>query len=197
MSARISAPRPLPVVAGTATPLQGVGAATSHPLAAPEPELRTSNEVAGFEYKRWKAILYIAKLLFAFPFFPLLPFMMAYDAKDWSLARNYFGTLGYVARTLMIHFRFGSFARAIKYNIMMSPEQVQARLERRRGACTRCAKCCKQYDCIFLGVNEDKEHFCKVYGTNYWYYGTCGRYPLDQADIDDHACPGFSFEDGA
>jgi hypothetical protein len=36
-------------------------------------------------------------------------------------------------------------------------------------------------------------YFCRLYKTRYWDYGTCGRYPIDQADIDDHGCPGFAF----
>lgn len=176
-----SRPRPLPVIA-TAP--------------APTPGLRHSNEVEGFKYKRWLAFFYVAKLLLAIPLFPILPFLMAHDAGDWSLARDYFGTLGYVIRTFMVHLRFGSFKRALKYNVLMTAEDVEQRLALRKGACTRCAKCCKQYDCIFLGQNDEtKDYYCKVYGTTYWFYGTCGRYPLDQEDIDDHSCPGFSFDE--
>ena len=57
---------------------------------------------------------------------------------------------------------------------------------------------CRQYDCIFLGEDKEaKEYYCKIYQTDYWYYGTCGRYPVDQRDIDDHACPGFVFDEAA
>lgn len=181
-----SAPRPLPV------------APTAVASLTEEEELRKSNEVNGFRYSRVKAVLYTLRLVLAIPFFPFLPFIMAKEAKDPSIAKNYFGTLGYCIKTLVVHIRHGSLVRMIKYNIFMGPERVKAAIDRRRGACTRCAKCCRQYDCIFLGEDKEaKEYYCKIYQTDYWYYGTCGRYPVDQRDIDDHACPGFVFDEAA
>ena len=183
-----SAPRPLPVAATAAT-------ATLSPLTS-EDEVRKSNEVNGFTYSRVKAVLYTLRLVLAIPFFPLLPFIMAHEAKDASIAKNYFGTLAYCIKIVVVHIRHGSIVRMLKYNLVMGPEKVKAAIDKRRGACTRCAKCCRQYNCIFLGEDKEaKEYYCKIYKTDYWYYGTCGRYPVDQRDIDDHACPGFSFDE--
>ncbi|RMG09616.1 MAG: hypothetical protein D6731_19145 [Planctomycetota bacterium] len=186
-----SGPRALPVVTAVEASVPPLAGAVGT-----EEELRTSNGVDGFRYSRLKMYLWILKLALGIPLLPLWPFLIAHEARDWSLARNYFGTMGYVLRTCYVHLRFGSVLRMLKYNVLLGPERVKERIAQRRGACTRCAKCCRQYDCIFLGQDpETKEHYCKVYQTNYWYYGTCGRYPLDQADIDAHACPGFSFRD--
>lgn len=158
-------------------------------------EGRKSNEVEGFVYSRWKGVLYTVAILFKLPFLPLWPFFIAREAKDWSIARNYFKTLLYCFDVIVQQIRFGSFVRLLKFNLLMGPDEVKRRIALRRGACTRCAKCCQQFDCIFLGRDEStKEFYCKIYATDYWYYGTCGRYPLDQSDIDAHACPGFSFE---
>lgn len=186
------APRALPVV-NTPRP-------TPLPLAPPEAvpqleeELRTSNGVEGFRYSRWKGIWYVLRMFLALPLIPLWPFFVARDMNDWSLARNYVGTMKYLLRTIVIHLRHGSIIRMIRYNLFLGPDEVNRRIATRDGACTRCAKCCKQYDCIFLGEHvETKEYYCKAYETDYWFYGTCGRYPLDQRDIDAHACPGFSF----
>ncbi len=176
-----TAARPLPVVS------------SSPPPAAEEHEERTSNEVDGFTYSRFKGLLYTLAILLKLPFIPLWPFFIAYESRDWSIARDYFGTLGYSFRVVVAHIRFGSFLRMIKYNLLLSPKVVQDQIMKRRGACSRCAKCCKQFECIFLGKDDEGEHYCKIYRTSYWYYGTCGRYPLEQVDIDFHACPGFSF----
>jgi hypothetical protein len=159
-------------------------------------EERKTNEVDGFVYKRWKAVLYTFGILFKLPFLPLWPFFIAKEARDWSIARHYFRTLWYCINSVIVaQIRFGSFVRLLKFNLLWGPEEVKRRIMQRRGACTRCAKCCQQFNCIFLGKDDKtQEFYCKVYGTDYWYYGTCGRYPLDQADIDAHACPGFSFE---
>jgi hypothetical protein len=182
-------PRALPVVPGTQQVLQ-----TTFTPAAYQGEERKSNEVEGFVYNRWKAVYYTMLILVKLPFLPLWPFFVALEAKDWSIARNYFGTMKYLLNVCVQHIRFGSFVRLLKYNLLMGPDEIKRRIAMRRGACTRCAKCCQQFNCIFLGRDETtREHYCKIYGTNYWYYGTCGRYPLDQWDIDTHACPGFSF----
>jgi hypothetical protein len=136
-------------------------------------------------------------MILALPLIPLWPFFVARDMNDWSLARNYGATMKYLLKTIGTHLRHGSIIRMIRYNLFLGADEVNRRIATRDGACTRCAKCCKQYDCIFLGQNEEtKDYHCKIYKTSYWYYGTCGRYPIDQQDIDDHACPGFSFEEG-
>ncbi len=186
-STSTTSPRPLPI-------------APSEPAPAPagEEELRTSNTVEGFKYSRLRGVAFVAQIIAGLPLLPLWPVFIAWEAKDWSIARNYFSTMQYVLRTLLVHVRHGSFLRLIKYNIILGPDEVKRRIQNRRGACTRCAKCCKQYECIYLGRDEEtKDYYCKVYQTHYWYYGTCGRYPIDQQDIDDHACPGFYFEENA
>jgi hypothetical protein len=183
-------PRALPVINSTT-------AVAIPPQEQADDELRQSNTVADFKYNRWLGLWYTVRLFFVLPLMPLWPFLIAKEAKDWSIARNYFGTIYYCFRTIGIHIRHGSFVRLFKYNIIMGPEETKRRIDKRRGACTRCAKCCRQYDCIFLDQDPETEDFtCKIYQTNYWYYGTCGRYPVDQRDIDDHACPGFSFPEG-
>ena len=186
------APRPLPLASSGTALADGLDAS---PLSD---DVRKSNEVNGFTYSRFKAVWYTFRLVLVIPFFPLMPFFLAYEAKDWSIARNYFPTLAYCFKTALIHVRHGSVVRMLKYNWVLGPEKIKAAIDKRRGACTRCAKCCRQYNCIFLGHDaESKEYHCKIYKTDYWYYGTCGRYPVDQRDIDDHACPGFSFEEDA
>jgi hypothetical protein len=178
--------RALPLVAGDAwNPVD---------LTSPEGE-RRSDCVAGFQYKRWRQVTHALALFAYVPFFPLWPFVIAKESKDWSIAtKDYFKTLRYCLKAAYDHIAYGSIWRLFKYNILHGPEYVKKRIEMRRGACTRCAKCCRAFNCIFLGQDETSgDFYCKVFGTSYWYYGTCGRYPIDQQDIDDHGCPGFSF----
>lgn len=182
--------RALPLVAGDAwSPVELTTAA-----GAPEGEKR-SDCVAGFQYSRWKQIAYTLSLFMNIPLFPLWPFIIAKESKDWSIAtKDYWKTLRYCLKAAYDHVAYGSVFRMFKYNVLHGPEYVRKRIEMRRGACTRCAKCCRAFNCIFLGHDEKTgDYYCKVFGTSYWYYGTCGRYPIDQVDIDDHGCPGFSF----
>lgn len=186
----LAAPRALPVVNKMPPPMGGPALQTM----GDDVQLRTSNEVEGFTYSRLKGIWFTFSVFLKLPLLPLWPIFIAKEADDWSIARNYFKTLRYCFKVIVDQIRFGSFFRMVKYNTLMTADQVEARIAQRQGACSRCAKCCKQFDCIFLGQEEEGDYFCKVYRSDYWYYGTCGRYPLDQRDIDYHACPGFSFE---
>lgn len=183
-----SAARPLPLATVEAEPpaLKTMG---------DDVVLRTSNEVEGFQYSRAKAVFYAFSALFKLPFLPLWPYFLSKEVNDPSYFRNYFKTLTYCIKVIIDQIRFGSFIRMLRYNLM-HPEEIERRIASRKGACSRCAKCCQQFDCIFLGKDDASgDFYCKVYRTDYWFYGTCGRYPLDQVDIDYHACPGFSFEE--
>jgi hypothetical protein len=178
----------LPLVAGDA--YRPVDLATG----AAEPGPRVSNTVKGFEYKRWKQVLYSVGTFAQILVLPLWPFFLAKEAKDWSIARHYVKTMRYCLKAVWDHIAYGSLLRLIKYNVLHGPDYIKNRIAQRRGACTRCAKCCRAFNCIFLGQDaRSGDYYCKVFGTSYWYYGTCGRYPIDQRDIDDHGCPGFSF----
>ncbi|MBN1105864.1 MAG: hypothetical protein JXL84_20815 [Deltaproteobacteria bacterium] len=53
-------------------------------------------------------------------------------------------------------------------------------------SCGECGKCCRKIKCPF----QDKENgHCMSYDTFYWRYFNCGRYPLNQREIDLYECP--------
>jgi hypothetical protein len=76
--------------------------------------------------------------------------------------------------------------------------RVQAKLERRRGACSRCGACCKLlFNCPAYD-DADGNPKCLVYNDR---PGVCGLFPLDETDLrerdiimPDKKC-GFWFED--
>ncbi len=53
------------------------------------------------------------------------------------------------------------------------------------GGCNGCSKCCSKRKCPFLNEN----HQCAAYGSLYWRYFNCGRYPENQQQIDYFECP--------
>lgn len=157
---------------------------------------RRSNEVAEFEYVYWKQVVVtffaVISVILALP---IWPFIMTAKTGNRSYRRRYFHSILSVLVKIPSFFTYGTLSRGFRYNLLLTPEETKRRLSLREGACTRCAKCCQQLDCVFLGSTEAGDHMCTVYGGLYWHYGTCGRYPLSQKDVDDHACPGFSFLD--
>jgi hypothetical protein len=157
---------------------------------------RKSNEVAGFQYKYWKTVLVSIGAFIGFILLlPIMPIITTYQTTKKSYFKNYFKTAFFYIRMFPKYLIHGTLTRIIRYNFFMTPTQVEERLAARKGACTRCGKCCNQVGCLFLGTDENENTICTAYGTVFWYYGGCGRYPLSQKDIDDHACPGFSFID--
>lgn len=157
---------------------------------------RKSNEVAGFEYSYIKTIFVsIGSALMFVLLMPFLPIITSIQTGNWRFTRRYFHTAWFYIKLLPGYIIYGTLLRTIRYNFFMTPSQQAERIKLRRGACTRCGKCCNQLGCIFLDKDEQDNMICSVYGTTFWYYGTCGRYPLSQKDVDDHACPGFTFYD--
>ncbi len=126
--------------------------------------------------------------------FPLWPVFISLAARDPYYATRYFQTMWHCVRTFRNTVRNGSLMRIFKYNVLMSPAEVEHALSIRQGACTRCAKCCKMLQCTYLAYDKgSKQYYCQVFNSKYWIFGSCGRFPLDQQDIDDYNCPGFSF----
>jgi hypothetical protein len=143
---------------------------------------------------RWGNFVFLLKVLAAVPLVPLWPVFLSIEARDAYYVNHYFETILHGLRTLYHAFKNGSWVRIFKYNIFTTPAYIEEQLGARLGACTRCAKCCKMLKCDYLAYNKkDHEYYCSVYNTPYWIFGACGRYPIDQSDIDDYNCPGFAF----
>jgi len=71
---------------------------------------------------------------------------------------------------------------------MMGPDlsKVSIRADWAHGSCNGCIKCCIQRDCPLL--DKEKKH-CRSYGSFYWRYFNCGRYPETARQIKYYQCP--------
>ena len=58
--------------------------------------------------------------------------------------------------------------------------------------CNGCISCCNQLGCIFLD-REKKQ--CVIYGSFFWKYFNCGRYPSNQFQIDYYNCPKWEIKE--
>jgi hypothetical protein len=56
--------------------------------------------------------------------------------------------------------------------------------------CQACSRCCIQVHCPML---DRKTGICLSYGSFYWRYFNCGRYPANQFQIDCYRCPKWLF----
>lgn len=85
-----------------------------------------------------------------------------------------------------------------QFLIKLRPGRVEKKLERRRGACSRCGACCKLLFKCPAYDDSDGSPKCLVYNDR---PGVCGLFPLDEKDLrerdivsPDKKC-GFWFED--
>jgi hypothetical protein len=101
----------------------------------------------------------------------------------YSLGKSIAMAVGKLRRVFLIKFR---------------KRRVEEKLERRRGACSRCGACCKLlFNCPAYD-DSDGSPKCLVYNDR---PGVCGLFPLDEKDLrerdfvsPDKKC-GFWFED--
>lgn len=72
---------------------------------------------------------------------------------------------------------------------MMAPDlsrvRVRATWPKDTGACNGCAQCCTQRFCPLLDPETNR---CRSYGSFYWRYFNCGRYPERRSQIEYYEC---------
>lgn len=66
--------------------------------------------------------------------------------------------------------------------VAFSRKTVEAKLERRRGACSRCGACCKLLFQCPAYDESDGQPKCLIYNDR---PGVCGLFPLDEQDLRD------------
>jgi hypothetical protein len=67
----------------------------------------------------------------------------------------------------------------------LSRVRVRATWPKDTGACNGCAQCCTQRFCPLL---DTKTNRCRSYGSFYWRYFNCGRYPERLLQIEYYEC---------
>lgn len=118
---------------------------------------------------------------------PLAPLLLASIARDGSYLRRYRGTLRQWLRMLRTMARTSVVAR----NLQRSWNARRGAAAPIEGECTHCGQCCIQRECVFLRFDAQGRSQCAIHGTWYWRLTSCGRYPIDAADIEFYACPSY------
>lgn len=59
-------------------------------------------------------------------------------------------------------------------------------------ACNGCTQCCVQRSCAFLDAEKNQ---CMCYGSFFWLYFNCGRYPENREQIRYYQCPKWEVVD--
>ncbi len=78
---------------------------------------------------------------------------------------------------------------------MMFPEKTHLRISQTwmgpKDNCNGCIRCCVLAECPLIDMQRKT---CLSYGTFFWRYFHCGRYPENQEQIDFYQCPKWSFK---
>ncbi len=60
------------------------------------------------------------------------------------------------------------------------------------GGCNGCIQCCTRRSCPLL---DTERNLCRSYGSFFWRYFNCGRYPENTAQIRHYDCPKWEMSD--
>ena len=70
--------------------------------------------------------------------------------------------------------------------------RVRAAWTETDGACNGCIQCCTRRACPLLDTDQNR---CMSYGSFFWRYFNCGRYPENAEQIRYYACPKWEMSD--
>ncbi|PIU56419.1 MAG: hypothetical protein COS89_06030 [Deltaproteobacteria bacterium CG07_land_8_20_14_0_80_38_7] len=74
-------------------------------------------------------------------------------------------------------------------NVTFRKSYVEKQMKKRVGECKMCGRCCCERKCPFI-IKENNTWKCILHPTK---PSNCLVYPIDQKDILEYSCPGFSF----
>lgn len=133
----------------------------------------------------------------------MAPLYSWYFFKDLNFTRYYrflYPVMGMFYKYLMNRFRDPGYAKIFAISLgdapRMDPDQTNLRLnpswKGSRDSCDGCINCCLKCQCVFLNSRTKR---CMSYGSFFWRYFNCGRYPASQLQIDHYQCPKWIISD--
>lgn len=130
-------------------------------------------------------ILYIAAPFTSYFFFS--------DAAFWKHVKHfhkiYLSLLNYIKQSMMAPSTGFCIELPLFSPPMQSPNPSLARLSAEwsdgHHDCAGCHICCDKLGCLLL----DKDHKCLSYGSAFWRYFNCGRFPDNREQLEFYECP--------
>jgi hypothetical protein len=131
--------------------------------------------------------------LLVFPLGPLFSWYFYRDFRFWRCYRRVFPSVFLGYRVLLDWIRFPSYRGAFMVSLTDPPVdstdltkvRVRSDWPIADGTCNGCTKCCAMRGCTLLDRENGK---CLVYGSFYWKYFSCGRYPSTLYQIEYYSC---------
>lgn len=131
--------------------------------------------------------------LLAYPLAPLVSYYMFNDFNFLKYHRHFIPMAGAAWRRMFILLTDPVYRSVSRLSLTMEPRQapdpsiVRVTDQWKAGAhdCNKCVKCCLQIKCPLLDREKKR---CKSYGSFFWRYFNCGRYPETEEQIRYYGC---------
>jgi len=125
---------------------------------------------------------------------PLSSYYFFNDFRFWKYYRYFFpmfkATLRFTRLWLTSEAYRRSFALSLTAPPMTSPDLSIVKVKSTWNAdvfvCNQCTKCCQHLACPLV---DEVNNGCLSYNSFFWRYFACGRYPINQQQIDYYDCP--------
>jgi len=146
------------------------------------------------------AIVIINILTFGIFLYVIAPYVSYFFLNDWKFWKHlsyfhkfYFSSLSYVKSIVLKDSLFIMYHLPLSSPPMDSPDiqlfRVSKDWEYPDNSCGTCFNCCSMLaDCCFLDTSQNK---CVCYGSLFWRYFNCGRFPATGKQLKYYKCPKF------
>ncbi len=132
--------------------------------------------------------------LLVFPLSPIYSWYFFHDLHFWRYTHLVFPTVITGIRILIDTFRNpgyrDSFIVSLTAQPMLTPDasrmQVRDDWPINDGSCNSCIHCCVQRQCTLIDMEKNR---CLSYGSFFWRFFNCGRYPEYHQQIKFYDCP--------
>lgn len=148
------------------------------------------------------SIVAINILTFGFFLYVIAPYTSYFffgDLRFWKYLpyfhKYYFYSISYLKMTILEDGALTLFHLPMTSPPADSPDPGMFRLAKEwnfpEGTCGKCSNCCNFLtECCFYDKSQNK---CLCYGTLFWRFFNCGRFPLSKEQLDYFNCPKFEF----
>ena len=133
---------------------------------------------------------------------PLYSWYFFNDLKFWKYLRFVYPAFSWAWRMAGECLRSPYYRRVSKFKVSdpprLTPDLSLVRLRdswpEENGACGDCDNCCSLRNCPLL---DTERHQCRGYGSFFWRYFNCGRYPWIPEQIRYYKCEKWEITEGA
>lgn len=137
--------------------------------------------------------------LVGFLFAPIVTVMFFRDIRFWKYLKYFIPITINLWRIMYLNLTNKQYREMFVLPIsappMVGPDQSTVKITKDwttgSADCFDCQRCCTKITCPLL---DHETGFCRSYNSFFWRYFNCGRYPLNQKQIEYYECPKWEMQ---